>query len=280
MGYIINQAAIEKFQKKMQAEEKSKATIEKYVRDLKTFQEYVGENAVFSKATVIAYKQHLISKYAVASVNSMLAAVNSFFRENGWYDCIVKTIKVQRETFRSGEKELTREEYFSLLKAAKQQENHRLYMLMQTICSTGIRVSELKYITVEALHTRRSRVALKGKIRTVILPLELCRELKKYVRERNIKSGSIFVTGSGRPLDRSNIWHEMKKLCQEAGVDREKVFPHNLRHLFACTYYRLEKDITRLADILGHSNINTTRIYTMVSGKEQEEQIGKMGLVV
>lgn len=280
MEHIINQKLLEEFREKMQKEERSGATIEKYLRDIRTFVSFTGEEAAVNKEMVIAYKQYLLEKYAPASVNSMLAAVNSFLKENGWYDCVVKAIKIQKEAFRNGKKELNREEYYRLLQAAKRKENSRLYMLMQTICSTGIRVSELAYITVESLYTRRATVSLKGKTRTVILPAQLCRELKIYIKERNIKSGSIFVTRNGNPMNRSNIWQEMKDLCESAGVDREKVFPHNLRHLFACTYYSIEKDITHLADILGHSNINTTRIYTLVSGEEQEKQIGMLGLVV
>ncbi len=280
MKHTISLALLGKFTEKMQEDERSKATIEKYLRDIRTFIAFVGGDGMIDKETVIAYKTYLLEKYAPASVNSMLAAINSFFKENGWYDCVVKAIKIQKETFRSGNKELTKEEYYRLLQAAKRKENQRLYMLLQTICSTGIRVSELEYITVEALHTRRAVVSLKGKTRTVILPIELCRELKRYIKERNIKSGTIFITRSGKPMDRSNIWQEMKELCEAAEVDREKVFPHNLRHLFACTYYQLKKDITHLADILGHSNINTTRIYTLVSGEEQEKQISMLGLVV
>lgn len=280
MRHIISLELLEKFREKMWEDERSKATVEKYLRDIRTFIEFAGEESKIDKDTVMAYKTYLLEKYAPASVNSMLAALNSFLKENGWYDCVVKAIKIQKEAFRSGNKELTKEEYYRLLQAAKRRENRRLYMLIQTICSTGIRVSELEYITVEALHTRRAVVSLKGKTRTVILPIELCRELKQYVKGRDIKSGAIFVTRTGKPMNRSNIWKEMKELCESAGVDKEKVFPHNLRHLFACTYYQLNKDITHLADILGHSNINTTRIYTLVSGEEQEKQISMLGLVV
>ena len=280
MKHLISIELLEQFREKMWENERSKATVEKYLRDIRTFITFAGEECMIDKDTVIAYKTYLLEKYAPASVNSMLAALNSFFKENGWYDCVVKAIKIQKEAFRSGKKELTREEYYRLLQAAKRQKNQRLYMLLQTICSTGIRVSELEYITVEALHTRRAVVSLKGKTRTVILPMELCRQLKQYIKENNIKSGTIFVTRSGKSMNRSNIWKEMKELCKSAGVDREKVFPHNLRHLFACTYYQLNKDITHLADILGHSNINTTRIYTLVSGEEQEKQISMLGLVV
>lgn len=280
MGYIITSMLVEDFQTKMKEAEKSSATIEKYMHDIRHFCRFVSDRKEIDKEAVIAYKQRLMETYAPSSVNSMLAAVNSFLRENGWYDCLVKTLKIQKEAFRSAERELTKEEYFRLLRAAGRKGNRRLYMLMQTICSTGIRVSELPFITVEALYTRRAVVSLKGKTRIVILPKELCRELMVYIKEKKIKTGSIFVTSSGKTMNRSNIWQEMKMLCKDAGVETQKVFPHNLRHLFACTYYRLEKDITHLADILGHSNINTTRIYTLVSGEEQEKQIEMLGLVI
>ena len=188
-------------------------------------------------------------------------------------------MKIQREAFRNRERELNKSEYFRLLETAKKQENIRLYLLMQTLCATGIRVSELPFITVEAVRSGRAVVSLKGKTRTVLIPTTLRRELSRYVRDKDLKSGSIFVTKNGRPMDRSNILHEMKALCEEAGVDRKKVFPHNLRHLFACLFYQKEKDLSRLADLLGHSNVNTTRIYTCVSGDEQERQIDQLGLV-
>lgn len=278
MGHIMRQELIQKFKEELIKEEKSFATIQKYMHDLNVFQKFLYGIKVFTKETVIAYKQQLQEKYAVASVNSMLAALNRFFKTVGWEDCIVKSLKVQREMFR--DRELTKQEYYCLLKAAKDKGKHRLYLVMQTICSTGIRVSELPFITIEAIQTRRAVVSLKGKVRTVILPAELCRELKVYVREKNIHKGSIFVTRNGRCLDRSNILHDMKALCKDAGVDSRKVFPHNLRHLFAITYYQLEKDLTHLADLLGHTSINTTRIYTLVNGREQEKQIDRMGLVI
>ena len=301
MEHFMNLSMMEQFQKKMEEKEKSGATIEKYMRDVKSFYHFLNEKGTgdqgrtadrademdssdragqVSKEIVIRYKEKLIRQYAASSVNSMLAALNSFFREMGWYDCIVKSLKVQRETFRSCEKELTKEEYFKLLKAAKRKGNQRLYLLMETICATGIRVSELRFITVESLSVKRAKVSLKGKIRSVILPADLCRELQQYIREKEIRSGSIFITKNGLPMDRSNILHEMKNICEEAGVPKEKVFPHNLRHLFACSYYQAEKDLSHLADLLGHSNINTTRIYTITSGEEQEKQIEMLGLVI
>lgn len=271
---------LKKLERNLKNNERSKATVDKYLRDVRRFIEFAGEGNRLDKETVIQYKEYLKTEYKVTSANSMLAAVNYFLRFIAREDCVVRAFKVQTKTFRSDEKELTRDEYFRLLDTAKQKGDDRLYWLMQTICSTGIRVSELQFITVEALHTRRARVSMKGKDRTVILPMELSRGLKRYVRENSIVSGCIFITRNGKPMDRSNILHAMKKLCSEAEVADTKVFPHNLRHLFAVTFYRTEKDISHLADLLGHSNINTTRIYTLISCEEQERQLDRMGLCV
>ncbi len=275
----ITKTQIIHFQNKLIEDEKSTATIQKYLRDINSFFVFVKGEAV-TKDIVIRYKQFLKENYMPSSVNSMLAAINRFFKEMGWFDCVVKALKVQRQTFRSKERELTRDEYFRLLKAAKQKNNTRLYLLMQTLCSTGIRVSELPFITVQSIKTGRAIVSLKGKTRVVLIPSDLCRELSHYAKSRGIERNSIFVTKSGRPMDRSNILHEMKALCEMAGVDRNKVFPHNLRHLFACLFYKVEKDLSRLADLLGHSNVNTTRIYTCISGDEQIRQIEQLGLVI
>lgn len=278
--HSLTENMLEQFRKDLVKEEKSKATVEKYVRDVKFFFQFMQKDNTVTKEKVIEYKQILIKRYAVSSVNSMIASLNHFFKCMGWYDCVVKSLKIQKSAFRPGEKELTKEEYYRLLDVAKRKEKKRLYCLMQTLCATGIRVSELPFITVKAIQEGRALVSMKNKTRIVILPRSLCRLLKKYMQQKNIKSGSIFVTRTGKPLDRSNIFHEMKKLCEEAGVSQKKVFPHNLRHLFACTYYRMKKDIVHLADLLGHSNINTTRIYTLVSGKEEARQLAKLGLVV
>ena len=274
MTQKINQTEmLLKFKKNMKTEEKSQATIEKYLRDTKQFLEELGEGSEITKDRVIAYKESLAERYAVTSANSKVAAVNCFLRTAGCEGCSVKSFKVQKNVFRTKERELTKEEYIRLVKTAQRHGKRQLGMLIQTICATGIRISELPYVTVEALYTRRAVVSLKGKTRIVLLPAELCRELTAYVRAENIRSGSIFVTRNGKPLDRSNIFHSMKKLCEDAEVDRDKVFPHNLRHLFAVTYYKAEKDVCHLADILGHSSINTTRIYTIISCEEQEQQI-------
>ena len=279
MEHLMEEKQLAQFQQKLAEEEKSRRTIEKYGRDLRAFLRYLGETGRVDKAAVIRYKESLLECYAVSSVNSMLAALNRFFKEQGWYDCVVKLVRVQREAFRSQEKELSREEYFRLVKAAEKRGKRRLSYLMQTLCATGIRISELPFITVEAAKRGSAVVRLKGKTRTVLLPAALCESLLGYAIQEGIRKGSIFVTRNGRPMDRSNVLHEMKKLGREAGVERSKIFPHNLRHLFACTYYEMEKDITHLADLLGHSSINTTRIYTMSSGRKQAEQIERLGLL-
>lgn len=280
MNHIARPDMIIEFENNMIAAEKSKATISKYLRDMRAFFAFAGENREITKELVISYKQYLSEHYELTSANSMLAALNHFFNVFGWEDCKVKSFRIQRQMCRLADRELSREEYVRLLETAKRRGQNWLYLVMLTICSTGIRVSELPFITVESLHTRRARVSLKGKARIVILPLELCRELRQYANQKNIHSGSVFVTRNGKHIDRSNILHAMKKLCKEANVERSKVFPHNLRHLFAVTYYQKERDISHLADILGHSNINTTRIYTLVSVEEQERQLERLGLVI
>lgn len=274
----ITNELIENFKIDLVEEEKAQATIEKYIRDILAFVKWLSGRAV-EKQTVLEYKQKLIEKYAPASVNSVLSSLNRFFVFAEWFNCKVKSIKIQKQVFAKQEKELTKAEYDRLLAAALHKDNKRLYLLMQTICSTGIRVSELKFITVEAVKAQKAIINLKGKTRSVFLPDMLCKMLLRYIKEEKIKSGSVFVSKNGRPLDRCNIYHDMKKLCESANVDRSKVFPHNLRHLFARTYYSLEKDISRLADILGHSSVNTTRIYTMETGEIHRKQIQKLGLL-
>ena len=275
----ITNELITKFKEYLIDEEKSLATLDKYIRDITVFMEW-SNNQELCKSLVLEYKQEIIAKYAPASVNSIISSLNSFFVYNEWYDCKVKALKIQKQIFANKDKELTKAEYERLLIAAKQKKNQRLYFLMQTICSTGIRVSELRFITVEAVLRGQAHINCKGKMRVVILTKQLCKMLKDYVKENKIISGSVFITKTGKPLDRSNIWSDLKKLCESAGVDKDKVFPHNFRHLFARTYYTLQKDIVRLADILGHSNVNTTRIYTMESGEVHRRQLQKLGLLL
>ncbi len=275
----ITNKLIQKFKCYLINEEKSSSTIDKYIRDITVFMVWCKETKL-NKSVVLEYKQDIVEKYAPASVNSILSSLNSFFAYNEWYDLKLKALKIQRQIFASRDKELTKAEYERLLFAAKQKKNQRLYYLMQTICATGIRVSELKAITVSAIKCGQAAINCKGKMRIVFLPKQLCKMLKNYIKENNIKSGSVFVSKNGKPLDRSNIWSDMKKLCESAGVAKGKVFPHNLRHLFARTYYSIQKDVVRLADILGHSNVNTTRIYTMEAGEIHRKQIQRLGLLI
>ena len=259
-------------------EEKSTATVEKYLRDVRAFTVYVGGRRV-TKDVVVDYKKHLLEKnYAARSVNSMLASLNSFLFYMGWTDCKVKSVRLQRSAYCAEEKELTKAEYERLLRAAEKSEQLRL--VMQTICGTGIRVSELKFFTVEAVSRGEAVVSCKAKTRTILIPGKLRKRLLSYARSRKIRSGAIFLSGNGRPLDRKTVWARMKGLCRAAGVSPSKVFPHNLRRLFARTFYGIEKDIAKLADILGHSSIDTTRIYIMTTGTEHRRKIERLGLVV
>lgn len=275
----ITNKLIQKFKCYLINEEKSSSTIDKYIRDITVFMVWCKETEL-NKSVVLEYKQDIVEKYAPASVNSILSSLNSFFAYTEWYDLKLKALKIQRQIFASRDKGLTKAEYERLLFAAKQKKNQSLYYLMQTICATGIRVSELKAITVSAIKCGQAAINCKGKMRIVFLPKQLCKMLKNYIKENNIKSGSVFVSKNGKPLDRSNIWSDMKKLCESAGVAKGKVFPHNLRHLFARTYYSIQKDVVRLADILGHSNVNTTRIYTMEVGEIHRKQIQRLGLLI
>lgn len=271
---------IEAYSRHLILEEKSKLTIEKYLRDIKAFKMFINDEDV-TKESVIEYKRKLISdNYALRSINSMLASINSFFDFTGWIDYKVKSIKIQQEIFCSEEKEISKIEYERLTAAAKKKHNERLALLIQTICGTGIRVSELRYITVEAVKKGGAQVNCKGKNRRVFIVKELRKKLLSYIKAKGILEGSVFVTRKGRPMDRSNIWREMKKLCTEANVSSKKVFPHNLRHLFARTFYKMEKDIAKLADILGHSSINTTRIYIVSTGSEHRERMESMRLII
>lgn len=263
----------------LREEERAVNTVQKYLHDLNALRDYLNGQPL-TKSLLIQWKERLTETYAPASVNSMLAAANGFFAFMGWRELTVKLLKIQKSPFCDGEKELTQAEYARLVRAAEQEGNARLSLLIQTICATGIRVSELQYITVEAVRSGRAEVNNKGKRRLAFLPDKLRRLLKQYIQKQKITAGAVFVTRSGKPLDRSNIWRDMKKLCESAGVEPGKVFPHNLRHLFARTYYALEKDLSRLADLLGHSNVNTTKIYTMESGTVHARQLNGMGLIL
>ena len=261
-------------------EERSAATIEKYGRDVLAFLSWLSDREEISKEVVVGYKQAIIGKYKTTSANSMLVSVNRFLDFIGKKDCQVKLFKIQRNPFRKKDKELTKEEYNRLILAAKAKSSSRLFLMIQAICSTGIRVSEHRFITREALERGRITIYNKGKERVVFLPKKLKKCLLQYCRQNGIYSGPVFVTKNGTPVNRCNVWAEMKPLCKEAGVSPEKVFPHNLRHLFAVTYYRMQKDIVHLADILGHSNIEYTRIYTFTSEEEHARVLSRMCLLI
>lgn len=266
------------FEKNLRENEKADNTVLKYLRDVKAFAKYLGEREL-CKNELISYKNSLITQYKARSVNSMLASVNAFLLFLDRSDCIIKSVKIQRDLFCEERKELSAEEYERLCQAADHSGNTRLHMLLQTLCATGIRVSELKFVTVEAVKKGEATVSLKGKTRKIIFVKKLCKKLLAYIREQKICSGPIFVTRTGHPLNRTSIWREMKKLCRAANVDESKVFPHNLRHLFARTFFKIKKDITMLADILGHSNIETTRIYLISDGDEHRKTMEQMCLI-
>ena len=275
----ITPERIEKYAAYLREQERATATIEKYVHDLTVLEDFLAGQAV-TKGALLEWKETLIENYALASVNTKLAAVNQFLTFCGLNDLRLRKLKIQKALFLSEDKELTKVEYVRLVQAAERAENERLSLVIQTICATGIRVSELRFITAEAVQCGRAEVSNKGKRRAVFLPDKLRKLLKHYLQKQKITAGAVFVSRNGRPLDRSNIWRDVKKLCESAGVEPGKVFPHNLRHLFARTFYSLEKDLSRLADILGHSNVSTTRIYTAESGSAHARQVGRLNLVV
>jgi site-specific recombinase XerD len=264
----------------LKSEEKADATVEKYGRDVGAFAAWLGGGAV-TKESACDYKKHLHDGQGrmAAGVNAVIAALNSFFSFMAW-QIILKPLRIQRQTFRDKDRELSKEEYLRLLAAAKAGGNERLYLVLQAICSTGIRVSELRFVTVEAARSGRAEITNKGKTRTVFIPKKLKPLLLSYAKGRGIVSGCIFITRSGRPLDRSNIWADMKKLCQSAGVEASKVFPHNLRSLFARLFYSIDKDIVKLADMLGHASVDTTRIYLMETGEQHRRRVDALGLVM
>lgn len=275
----LTEREIERFQTYLRRDEREPATIEAYLRAVRKFAAWADGREV-TRELASGWKSALAeSGYRPVSVNAMLAAVNKFFVSMGRTDCCVKYLKLQRRLFRRAERELTRAEYLRLLQAAHEKGNLRLELLLETICATGIRVSELRYITVEAVRSGAAEIALKGKIRTILLPGKLCRKLAKYAKKQKIASGEIFLTRDGNGLSRKWVWAEMKKLCKDAKVEQSKVFPHNLRSLFARVFYAACRDVVRLADVLGHSSIETTRIYLMATGKEYLRQLDRLGLV-
>ncbi len=270
---------IQQFVQELRKEERSDGTIEKYVRDVKQFAEWVGERPM-TKELILLWKEELKSRYCPVTVNGKLASINRFLEISGRMEWRVKALKIQRRIFRDQRKELTKEEYERLVTEAREQGKERLALLMETICATGIRVSELSYVTMEAVRTGKAEISLKGKIRVILLPGKLCRKLSKYGKKYGINTGQLFVTRNGTPVSRKQIWAEMKRLCKEAGIEASKVFPHNLRHLFARCFYKACRDVVRLADILGHSSVDTTRVYLISSGLEHERTLEGLHLIL
>lgn len=277
MLYEITEDDLEAYRCNMLENEKSAATIEKYIRDILAFCRW-NQNQHIDRIQILEWKKHLISSYAVSSANSMLAALNSYFRFKGWEHLKVKPFRQQKQIYRDTERDISRCEYMKLLQEAGQCGDERLKLVMETICSTGIRISELPFITAEAVFHGKAFVDCKNKKRIIFIPTKLQSLLKKYMKKHHISSGPVFLTRNGTVLNRSNIWRSMKKLCKNAGIDCRKVFPHNLRHLFAKTFYNSGKDLAKLADVLGHSRIETTRIYVMENGREHERMIEMLGL--
>ncbi len=275
----LEESQLTSFCEHLREEEKSPGTVEKYARDVRAFFGWLKKRPV-TKKVALQWKEYLINaQYAPVTINSMIASVNQFFYFNGWAEYKIKPLKIQRKLFRGETKELTREEYIRLLNTAKKLKKERLALLMETICATGIRVSELRYITIENLQKGRTEISLKGKIRTILVPDKLAHKLLKYAKRHKIAAGEIFITKNGKGIGRKQIWAEMKKLCKAAGVAESKVFPHNLRHLFARSYYRVCRDIVKLADVLGHSSVETTRIYLLSTGQEHAKYLEHLGLV-
>lgn len=278
--YQLTEEQITSYGHHLRLEEKSPGTVEKYLRDIRAYAMWLNHRPASKELTTV-WKSHLLEEqgYAPVTINSMLSALNGLFKFLGWYECQVKFLKIQRRLFRDTNRELTRGEYDRLLATAKELGRDRLALLIETIGATGIRVSEVKYITVEAARKGKAEISLKGKIRVILLSSKLCRKLLKYAQKQKTASGAIFRTKSGKDLSRRQIWAELKGLCKYAGVAPTKVFPHNLRHLFATTFYKACKDIVKLADVLGHSSIETTRIYLVTSGIEHQRQLDRLGLV-
>lgn len=276
---IITTKHIVSFGQFLQEDERSAATVEKYLREVRLFAAFLNGSKV-TKASVVRWKESLLAEnYNPTTVNGKLSAIDRFLSFAGWQDCRVKHLRLQRRLFRESKRELTKEEYVRLITAADESGKERLALLMETICATGIRVSEVRYITVEAADTGKAEISLKGKVRTIPIPGKLCRKLSKYARKNKIASGELFLTRSGRSLSRKQIWAEMKAICKKARVEPGKVFPHNLRHLFARCFYRVCHDVVRLADVLGHSSIETTRIYLRSSGAEHAKTLDMLRLV-
>lgn len=279
MQKLFEPEQIGAFCRHLHQQERSAATLEKYARSLRAFYAWLPGGKMVDQETAIAYKRYLTGRRAPAGVNAELAALNGFFRFMGWQGCRLKPLRIQRRVFASKERELSRAEYERLVRAAEGRGDQRLSLLLQLMGSTGLRVSEVEYVTLEAARAGKAVISLKGKTRVILLPGKLCRKLLKYAHRQKIASGELFLTGSGRALNRKEIWALMKGLCGAAGVDARKVFPHNLRHLFARVFYAAQKDIAKLADLLGHSSVETTRIYLLASGEEHQQALDRLQLV-
>ncbi len=277
--HYLTSGQIKAFERYLHQEERAPATVTKYLRDLRDFMRWLGDKPV-TKEAALDWKESLLAAGLTAvTVNGKISALNGLLSFIGWKECRIKFLRLQRRMFRERNRELTRNEYLRLLNAAREMGKERLELLMEAICSTGIRVSEVQYLTVEAARNRQAVINLKGKIRTILLPGKLCRKLLKFAAKQKNTSGEIFLTRSGQSLSRKQIWREMKKLCSQAGVEPSKVFPHNLRHLFAATFYRICRDIVKLADVLGHSSIETTRIYLLATGAEHAKYLERLRLI-
>ena len=274
----ITEETLAAFARQLGEEERSPATLEKYLREVRQFAAFLGGREV-TRDLAAAWREELSARQSPATVNGKLTALDRLLAFLGWEDCRVKHLRVQRQLFRDSARELSREEYARLVETARRLGRGRLSLLIETICATGIRVSEVRYITAEAVREGRTEIALKGKIRTILLPGKLCRKLEKYARQKKITSGELFLTRSGRPMSRKQIWAEMKGVCRAAGVAPSKVFPHNLRHLFARCFYRVSRDVAKLADVLGHSSIETTRIYLISTGAEHARTLDQLRLI-
>lgn len=277
--YRIVSEQITDFMRQLKSEERSQGTIDKYMRDIHAFAAWLGGELV-TQEKAADWKEHLLAAhYAPRTVNSMLAALNRFFAFLGWYDCRTRSLKIQRQVFRDTERDLTRKEYLCLVAEAQRVNRLRLALVMETIGAVGIRVSELKYITVEAAKTGKAVICLKGKVRTILLPNALCRKLLRYAKKQKTASGEIFLTRNGTPLSRKQIWREMKELCAAVRIAPSKVFPHNLRHMFAQVFYNATHDIAKLADVLGHTSIETTRTYLISTGIEHRNLLESLRLL-
>ncbi len=277
--HYLTSGQIKAFERYLHQEERAPATVTKYLRDLRDFMRWLGDKPV-TKEAALDWKESLLAAGLTAvTVNGKISALNGLLSFIGWKECRIKFLRLQRRMFRERNRELTRNEYLRLLNTAREMGKERLELLMEAICSTGIRVSEVQYLTVEAARNRQAVINLKGKIRTILLPGKLCRKLLKFAAKQKNTSGEIFLTRSGQSLSRKQIWREMKKLCSQAGVEPSKVFPHNLRHLFAATFYRICRDIVKLADVLGHSSIETTRIYLLATGAEHAKYLERLRLI-